>query len=104
MKQFRLTRQALTDLSGIENHISQHSPAAALRVLDQLMATFQLLADNPGIGTAVDDIQRGLRYFTAGGAASRYVVLFRRAVDGVAITDVFHAAQDWQGMITRGDR
>lgn len=104
MSRYRLSRQALLDLSSIEDHISGVNPSAAVRVLDRLHTTFQTLADNPGCGTAADDLRPGLRYFTSRHPASNYVILFRAIDDGVAITDVIHAARDWQGLFTRGER
>ncbi len=101
---FRLTHQALADLDEISDYLRERSPAAATRVLAELVHTFKMLASNPEIGMRRDDLHAGLRMFTASRPATNYVVFYSIIPDGVLITDIIHGARNWTGMFLSGER
>jgi toxin ParE1/3/4 len=57
-----------------------------------LEATFALLARNPGVGAACDDIKPGLRRFPW----KAHVIYYRIVEDGVRIVRVLHGRQEPQ--------
>jgi toxin ParE1/3/4 len=101
---YRLSRRARSDLDAIAEYLSENSPEAARGVLIELRDTFQLLAHNPEIGTARGDLHPNVRLFTPARPASNYVVFFYQSAGGVEISDIIHAARDWEGMFARGER
>jgi toxin ParE1/3/4 len=101
---YRLSRRARSDLDAIAGYLSENSPEAARGVLIELRDTFHLLARNPEIGTARDDLHPNVRLFTPAKPASNYVVFFYQSAGEVEISDVIHAARDWEGMFARGER
>ncbi len=68
----RRTARAEEDLIEIWSHAARENPAAADRLLDRLDEKSRLLAGNPRLGAARDDIAKGLRYLPAG----RYLILY----------------------------
>jgi toxin ParE1/3/4 len=101
---FHLSRRARADLDFIADSLAERSPDAARRVLTELRETFQALAQNPQIGTRRDDLHPNVRLFTPSRPASNYVIFFYPRPDGVEISDVIHAARDWEGAFERGER
>jgi toxin ParE1/3/4 len=63
MAAYRQTARAEQDLIDIWLAIAADSPAAADMVLDTLDEKARMLAGNPKVGVARDDIMPGLRYF-----------------------------------------
>jgi toxin ParE1/3/4 len=84
------TAQAEEDLIELWLYIAQENPNAADRVLTDIEACFQTLADNPLIGRLRPDIAPELRYFMAG----KYLILYRTVPDGVQMVRVIHGARD----------
>jgi toxin ParE1/3/4 len=84
------TGQAEDDLVAIWLHIAADSPAAADRVLDELDHRSQLLAREPRVGPARNDIAPGLRYFPSG----RYLILYRLIPNGIEVVRYVHGARD----------
>jgi toxin ParE1/3/4 len=101
---YYLSRRARADLDAIVDYLRERDPTAARSVLTALRTTFQLLADNPESGTRRDDLHPNVRLFTSRRPARNYVVFFYPRPDGVEISDIVHAAQDWEGMFGRGER
>ncbi|BAT56709.1 hypothetical protein NOS3756_57210 (plasmid) [Nostoc sp. NIES-3756] len=83
------TAKAEEDLIEIWMYIAVENPEAADRLLDQIEAKCQMLADKPGLGQARPDIAPELRYFPVG----RYLILYRELIDGVEIVRVVHGAR-----------
>lgn len=103
-RKYLLSRQARADLDSITNYLAQKNRTAARRVLLELLRTFEFLAENPDCGTHRDDLFPNARLFSPSRPASNYVVFFYPISEGVEISDVVHAAQDWEGMFLRGER
>jgi toxin ParE1/3/4 len=101
---YTLSRQAQLDLDAIALYLADQSRGAARRVLTELRNTFQLLAANPGIGTRRDDLYFEVRSFSPSRPAANNVIFFYPRSYGVEISDVIHAAQNWEDMFERGDR
>jgi toxin ParE1/3/4 len=103
-RRYYLSRRARDDLESISSYLAERSPTAARRVLTELRNTFQFLATNPESGTRRDDLHPNVRIYTPSRPARNYVVFFYPHPEGVEISDVIHAAQDWEELFARGDR
>ncbi len=101
---FRLSRQARSDLEGIADYLAKSNPDAAERVLDTLLEAFEFLGENPLAGVARDDLHPHLRMFVPRRPATSFVVFYYPLRDGIEVSDVIHAAQDWIGMFEQGER
>jgi len=53
-----------------------------------------LLADNPGLGRARDELRPGLRSFSAG----RFLIFYRPLDNGIQVVRVVHGARDIGGL------
>lgn len=85
------TRAALASLAEITDHIAQHSPVAALRLVDEIPARVTtLLTDNPMIGRA--GRVTGTRELVLSGTP--YLVAYRVG-DHVDVLAVLHGARAW---------
>lgn len=101
---YSLTDQTRADLQGIAQYIGERNLDAALRVLDALNETFSFLAKNPEVGTARDDILKGLRIFSPPRPAHNYVIAYFLKGSGIEIATVIHGARDWPRLILGGNR
>ena len=101
---YYLSRRARADLDAIADYLRERNPSAARSVLTALYDTFQSLASNPQSGTRRDDLHPNVRLVTSPRPARNYIVFFYPRPDGVEISDIVHAAQDWEGMFGRGER
>ena len=101
---YRLANQALEDLQAITDTIAEDNLPAAERVLDALLACFELLGKNPEAGTARDDLHKGIRMFVPRSPADNYVVFYYPIRDGIEVSDVIHAKRDWEGLFLRNER
>jgi toxin ParE1/3/4 len=97
MRRARISNDARSDLKEIYRYIAQDNRSAALRVIDRLRETFDLLAAQPQMGEARDDLEPNFRMFTVG----NYVILFRPYLDCVEIVQVVHAARDLNVVLRR---
>ncbi|MBD2772952.1 type II toxin-antitoxin system RelE/ParE family toxin [Iningainema tapete] len=86
---FTRTAKTEEDLIEIWTYIAADNPAAADRLLDQIDAKCQMLADNPGLGQARPDIAPQLRYFPVG----RYLILYRVISEGIEVVRIVHGAR-----------
>lgn len=75
MSQPLFTPEAEQDLIDIADYLSQWSPTAAQRVLDDIERTCRTLASNPGLGRSREDLGPGLRSMPVG----KYIIIFRAA-------------------------
>jgi plasmid stabilization system protein ParE len=97
---YRMTADSSADLRGIAAYIGQDRPGAARRVLQALRETFRRIAANPHVGTSCEEMEPGLRCFTAKSPAQRYVILFRPSDSArVEIVAVLDGAQDWPPLL-----
>ena len=81
---------AETDILEIWDFIADDNPAAADRWVDQLDAQFQMLATQPKLGRARNELAPRVRCFPVG----RYVVFYVPRDDGIDVVRVLHSARD----------
>jgi len=81
---------AAKDIAEIWDHIADVSQRAADRWVDQLDEQFQLLATQPHIGRARDELSPGVRSFPFG----RYVIFYKPIAGGIDVVRVLHSARD----------
>lgn len=85
-----LRPRAQDDITEIWGYIADDSELHADAFVDRLDAKFQLLARQPGLGRAREELSPGLRSFPVG----RYVIFYEPISDGIAIVRVLHSARD----------
>ena len=98
MASFIRTRSAEEDLIAIWTRIAEDDAAAADRLLDRIDEVCALLAENPQLGPARQDLRPDLRYFTVTG----YLILYRERKGGVEIVRVVHGARDLPTLFDKG--
>jgi len=81
---------ALADLVEIWGFIADDSEANADNFLSKLESRLGLLAHQPRMGRARDELMNGLRSYPVG----RYVVFYLAHPDGVELVRVLHSARD----------
>lgn len=88
----RATRRPLAeaDIFEIWDYIADDSMEAADRWVDQLDEKFQLIATQPMMGRAREELLPGLRSFPS----SRYVIFYTPKGDGIDVVRVLHGARD----------
>ena len=88
----QVTRRPLaeTDILEIWDYIADDSLAAADRWVDHLDEQFRVLATQPMMGRARDELAPGVRSFPFG----RYVVFYVPLDDGIDVVRVLHGARD----------
>jgi toxin ParE1/3/4 len=89
----------VSDLKGIADYLRVQNARAARRVIQSLYRTFAEAGRNPELGTARDDLRKGLRAISPASPAHNYVVLTAKAPYGVNIVAVIHGARDWENLI-----
>ena len=91
MAEYRLTRRAETDLSGIADYsIETFGIEQARRYRDQLEDCFETLAQNPRLGRSAERFAPGLRRFEH----RSHSVFYTENERGIAIVRVLHAGMD----------
>jgi toxin ParE1/3/4 len=84
---YRFSRLAEADLLAIGSYtIRRWGAVQAARYLDNLEECCLLLADNPTLGRATDEIRSGLRRMECG----RHVVFYRREAEGILVSRILH--------------
>jgi toxin ParE1/3/4 len=82
MSKFRLSRLAEADLMDIGTYsLSKWGEDQTIRYIDALEACCRLLADNPQLGRACDQIRPGLRRMEHG----RHVIFYRIERRGISV-------------------
>ena len=81
---------AAADILDIWDHIAEDSLAQADRWVDRLDEKFKLIAGQPLIGRARDELAADLRSFPFG----RYVIFYAPIEDGIDVVRVLHSARD----------
>ena len=84
--------KALDDLADIWTYIAADNPAAADKLVAELLSLFDKTADFPEMGRAAIEIKPGLRVLTQG----RYLLLYRviAEVQTIELVRVVHGARD----------
>ena len=87
-----VTRRPLaeTDILEIWDYIADDSLAAADRWVDHLDEQFRVLATQPMMGRARDELAPGVRSFPFG----RYIVFYVPLDDGIDVVRVLQGARD----------
>lgn len=85
---------AAADILDIWDHIADDSLAQADRWVDKLDEKFKLIATQPLIGRARDELGAELRSFPFG----RYVIFYALIEDGIDVVRVLHSARDVDAM------
>ena len=88
----RVTRRPLAavDILDVWDYIAEDSAAAADRWVDKLDETFNLIATQPLMGRAREELAASLRSFPFG----RYVIYYVPIEDGIDVVRVLHSARD----------
>jgi toxin ParE1/3/4 len=88
----RITRRPLAaaDIFEIWDYIADDSLVAADRWVDRLDKQFGLLATQPLMGRARDELAPGVRSLPFG----RYVIFYAPLDDGIDVVRVLHGARD----------
>jgi toxin ParE1/3/4 len=81
---------ASDDIAEIWDHIADDSLRAADRWIDQLDEQFGLLASQPLMGRAREELSPGLRSFPFG----RYVIFYEPIEGGIDVVRLLHSARD----------
>jgi len=76
----------MSDVEGISDYIAEHSPKAAMRIVDALERRWTLLSLHPFSGAPRDDIAPGIRHLIVG----EYLTLYRVGEDAIEIVRVLH--------------
>jgi toxin ParE1/3/4 len=82
--------RAEADILEVWDFIAYDSLAAADRWVDLLDEQFRVLATQPMMGRARDELAPGLRSF----AFERYVIFYLPLDDGIDVVRVLHGARD----------
>jgi len=84
------TARAEQDLEEIWFYVAVDNVGAADALLDELENSVRLLATQPKMGRAREELASELRSFPV----RRYVVFYRPLVDGIEVVRVLHGARD----------
>jgi plasmid stabilization system protein ParE len=91
MNRYVLAPAARHDLQEIQAYIAQNNVQAARKVIAELKAAFDRLADNPRLGHPREDITDQPVLFWP---VHAYSVIYRPHVKPLAIVRVLHSARD----------
>ena len=88
----RVTRRPLAaaDILDIWDHIAEGSLDQADRWVDKLDEKFGILATQPLMGRAREELAADLRSFPFG----RYIIFYKPVQDGIDVVRVLHSARD----------
>jgi toxin ParE1/3/4 len=87
------TPQADADLTEIWSYIARDNPAAADKLIRQIDAAFQLIAENPEIGIRQDEIRPGLYCKPV---RRWYLIFYEIGDDAVHVLRVLHGARNYE--------
>ena len=90
MSQLKFSRRSQRDLNEIWERIAEDNRAAAERFTADIRQRCRVLADNPRLGPARDELRPGLRSFSLG----RFVIFYRLLDDGIQVVRVVHGARN----------
>lgn len=90
--------RARIDIAGIWEFIAEDSEAQADAFVDRFDAHFQLLARQPGLGRARDELLAGLRSFPF----ERYMVFYVALEDGIDVCEFSTAHETWMRNFIQG--
>jgi toxin ParE1/3/4 len=90
MANYDLTEFAVADLKEIWIYFAEHNVSSAQKFVKELMQKFDLLAENPKMGTLRQTYIVGMRSFPY----KRYVIFYFPTENGIEIYRVIHDARD----------
>lgn len=93
MSRVLLTQSAQTDLLEAWTYIAEENMDAADGVLDAIEREATLLATQPNMGRARDELIRGIRSWPT---STPYILFYQAEPDGITIIRVLHHARDIQ--------
>ena len=82
--------RAAEDIAAVWDFIADDNPDAADHWVDQLDTQLRLLATQPLMGRARDELAPGIRSFPFG----RYLVFYLPVGDGIDVVRVLHGTRD----------
>ena len=94
---------ARSDLAEIAEHLARESVETALRFLERVEVTLELLVENPGIGRVrfPDDPEvEGLRSWPVGRFGT-YLIFYRPVDSGIEVVRILHGARDIEGQFSK---
>ena len=92
-----ITDSARADLLEIAEYVANHSPKAAVKLMNDFDRQFKLLAQQPFSGRSRNDIFINLRSWVF----RQYVVFYVPSDDKIEIWHVLHSSRDIDGIIQR---
>lgn len=83
---------ATADLQRLKAFVAEHDPAAALRIVNELIARIERLADFPSMGRDVEAAPAALcvREF----AFDRYIVRYMISADALLVLRIWHHREE----------
>jgi len=97
MSRYRISPKAREDLKSIYRYVAEDNPPAAGRLKKMFLDRFLLLAAQPLMGEAREDLAENLRMFSLGS----YVIRCRPTSDGIEVAQVVHSARDLAALFLR---
>ena len=88
---------AQADIDEIWDYIARDSIRNADRFVDRIEQRLGLLAANPRLGVARDDLRAGLRRL----GYARYLIYYRLVRGGIEVVRVIHGARDQRALWRR---
>lgn len=91
MPSFRLTQQAKDDLKSIARYTQEiWGREQRNKYLGILDGCFHLLADEPDLGVACNEIRKNYRKF----CVERHVIFYRKVADSIDVVRILHCRMD----------
>ena len=90
MAKFTVSHFAETDLEELLLYLAENNQNSAIKFIQEMMKRFDLIANNPKIGTTKDKIIIGLRLFPF----KNYNVFYFQTESGTEIYRVLHSSRD----------
>jgi toxin ParE1/3/4 len=84
------SRFAMQDMENIVVYVAEHNLVASQKLIKELMRKFDLLSENPKMGTLRNTYIVGMRSFPY----KRYVIFYFPTENGIEIFRVIHDARD----------
>ena len=99
MRVFRLSAKSLEDLKSIGRFTLKSWGREQRNIyLSKLDESFHILADQPHLGIARDDIRKGYRVYHVG----RHLIFYRPKSPGIEIIRILHDRMDVETHLRRG--
>jgi toxin ParE1/3/4 len=90
MATVEFSRFAKQDMENIVVYVAEHNLVASQKLIKELMRKFDLLSENPKLGTLRNTYIVGMRSFPY----KRYVIFYFPTENGIEIFRVIHDARD----------